>query len=94
MSLPGFSNNTSVVRFNPNFVYHRRKKEAPTMNRPPDLLPTSSPHLATGSSRHPSLRRSTRISLPLGRYGFSHTSLMATLSSSSIPQSYSQAVQH
>ncbi|XXG61102.1 hypothetical protein AAC387_Pa04g2839 [Persea americana] len=86
VSLPGVSDDSSVVRFNPNFVYHRRNSTTPTTALPPDLPPVP-------GSGHTSLRRSTRISVPPDRYGFSHTSLMATLSSSSIPQSYSQAVQ-
>ena len=93
VSLPGFSDDSSVVRFNPNFVYHRRNHTAPTRDPPPDLPPVSGPPPAVASSGHPSLRRSTRISVPPDRYGLSHTSLMATLSSYSIPQSYSQAVQ-
>ena len=93
MSLPGFSDTTSVVRFNPNYVYHRRHTDAPPRDPPPDLPPASGPPPAVGSSGLPTLRRSSRISVPPDRYGFSHTSLMATLSSSSIPRSYSQAVQ-
>ena len=61
MSLPGFSDNTSVVRFNPNFVYHRRNREAPIGDPPPDLPPASGPPLALGPSGHPSLGRSTHI---------------------------------
>ena len=93
VSLPGFSDTTSVVRFNPNYVYHRRHTDAPPRDPPPDLPPASGPPPAVGPSGLPTLRRSTRISVPPDRYGFSHTSLMATLSSSSIPRSYSQAVQ-
>eukprot|EP00268_Persea_americana_P068489 TRINITY_DN9542_c0_g1_i4.p1 TRINITY_DN9542_c0_g1~~TRINITY_DN9542_c0_g1_i4.p1 ORF type:complete len:187 (+),score=27.63 TRINITY_DN9542_c0_g1_i4:68-628(+) len=93
VSLHGFSYSTSVVCFNPNFVYHRRNSEVPPKDPPPDLPPASGPPPALGPSSPPSLRRSTRISIPPDRYGFSHTSLMATLSSSSIPQSYFQAVQ-
>lgn len=40
------------------------------------------------------LHRSSRISHPPERYGFTHASLMTKLSSISIPRSYSLAVQH
>ncbi|WP_208647454.1 hypothetical protein, partial [Corallococcus interemptor] len=75
VSLPGFSENKSVVRFNLDFVYHRRNKEAPTGTTPLASPPASGPPLALGPSDHPSLRRSTRISVPPDHYGFSHTSL-------------------
>ena len=42
----------------------------------------------------PPLRHSNHISRPPDRYGFSHTSLLATLSSISIPKSYSHGVKH
>eukprot|EP00268_Persea_americana_P022089 TRINITY_DN21988_c0_g1_i1.p1 TRINITY_DN21988_c0_g1~~TRINITY_DN21988_c0_g1_i1.p1 ORF type:complete len:133 (+),score=15.09 TRINITY_DN21988_c0_g1_i1:299-697(+) len=42
----------------------------------------------------PSLRQATRIFQPPDRYGFSHTSLLATLSSIAIPNSYPRAVKH
>ena len=54
---------------------------------PPDPPPTN------GSTATPTLRRSSRTSRPPARYGFTHSSLMTTLSSISIPSSYLQAVQ-
>ena len=86
--LPGFSDQTSVTRFNPAFVYHRREKPPTADGPPPNPPPTS------GSTTTFALRRSSRNSRPPDRYGFTHTSLMTTLSSISIPSSYLQAVQH
>ena len=43
---------------------------------------------------NPVPRRSTRVSRPQDRYGFSHTSLHVTLSSIPIPSSYSEATKH
>ena len=84
--LHGFSENKSIIHFHPEFVYQRWNKDAPTGTPPLDLPPASGPP--------PSLRRSTCTSISPYRYGLSHTSLMATLLPSSIPQSYSQAMQH
>ena len=88
MSFPGFSNDDTFVKFKPNFVYHGRCNETTTRDPPPESPTTSSP------PRSLVLRRSTRVTKTLDRYGFSHNSLMATLSTTSIPQSYSQAVHH
>lgn len=50
------------------------------MRRPQEItLPLLHP------PRSPVLHRSTRVTKPPDRYGFSHTSLMATLSTTSIP---------
>eukprot|EP00268_Persea_americana_P030267 TRINITY_DN29317_c1_g1_i1.p1 TRINITY_DN29317_c1_g1~~TRINITY_DN29317_c1_g1_i1.p1 ORF type:complete len:182 (-),score=14.95 TRINITY_DN29317_c1_g1_i1:1275-1820(-) len=86
--LLGFSDDETFVKFNPSFVYHRRCNE-PTIGDPPlKPLPASSPPISLA------LRRSTHVTKPHDRYGFSHTSLMATLSTTYIPHSYSQVVQH
>ena len=84
--LPGFSDQTTVTRFNPDFVYHRRAKPTTADGRPPDPPP------ATVSTPTPALRRSSRPSRPPARYGFNHSSLMTTLSSVPLPSSYLQAV--
>ena len=89
--LPGFSDpptdQTSVTRFNHDFVYHRWEKPTTADGRPPDPLPTA------GSAPTQALRRSSRDSRPPERYGFTHTSLMTTQFSVLIPTSYLQAVQ-
>ena len=80
--LPGFSGKTTITRFHPDFVYHRREKPTIADARPPNPPP------ATSSTPPHILRRSSRTSRPPERYGFTHTSLMTTLSSVSIPGSY------
>lgn len=85
-TIPGFSFDTpslpnSPPRFKPNCVYAWRTAVLPPPQDPPDL--TSGPE-----TEHP-FRRSTRNRRPPDRYGFSHTSLLATLSSVTIPTSYS-----
>ena len=80
----------SPQRFKPNLVYEqRRKRDAaapPPPQKPPDLAPDIDPSLP--------LHCSICISQPPDRYGFSHTSLLDTLSSIAISNSYSQAVKH
>ena len=88
VTLPGFSDKTPFVKFNPNSVYHSRGDKQATGSTPPDPPPPSGP------SGVAPLRRSTHISVPPNRYGFTHTSLMATMTSTTIPNLYSQAVQH
>ena len=85
--LPGFSDQTTVTRFNPNFVYHQREKPTTADGRPPDPPP------ANGSPPTNALLRSSKTSRPPERYGFTHTFFMTTLSSISILSSYLQAVQ-
>ena len=70
------------------YVQRRRTNIAalPPSPEPPDPIPDPDPV--------PPLRHSNRISCPPDRYGFSHTFLLATLSSVSIPKSYSQAMNH
>ena len=75
------------VKFDPNFVYYMRSNAA-AIDSPPNDPPT-----ASGPTRNPPLRRSSRISVPPNCYGFTHTSLMATMPSTSIPNSYSRLVQ-
>ena len=86
--LPGFSNKITFPRFHPDFVYHHWEKPTTVDACPLDPLP------ATGSTAPTILRRSSRASRPPEQYGFTHTSLMTTLSSVSIPSFYLQAVQH
>ena len=86
--LPGFSVETIVTWFNPNFVHHRQEKATTANDHPLDPPP------ANGSTSTSTLRRSSRISRPPERYGFTHASLMTTLSSASIPSSYLQVVQN
>ena len=88
LSLPGFSDKTTVIGFQPDFVYYRREKPTVVDARPPDPSP------AIVSTATHNLHRSSRTSRPSERYGFTHTSLMTTLFSISIPSSYLQVVQH
>ena len=64
-----------------------------------ELLATSTsfalkPVLASDISHSIHLFRSSRISRPLDRFVFTHTSLLTTLSSVHIPNHFSQVVQH
>ena len=76
--------------FKPNLVYERRRKTdaatPPPHQEPPGPAPDLDPI--------PPVRRSARISQPPDRNDFSHTTLLATLSSIAIPYSYSQAMKH
>eukprot|EP00268_Persea_americana_P059265 TRINITY_DN7252_c0_g2_i3.p1 TRINITY_DN7252_c0_g2~~TRINITY_DN7252_c0_g2_i3.p1 ORF type:complete len:904 (-),score=94.40 TRINITY_DN7252_c0_g2_i3:300-3011(-) len=97
-----------VTRFKPDFVYKRRdvtgdpgsgSLATPTLIAPdsaPDPPPAPpAPDPAPNPPPAPvALRRSIRHIKPPDRYGFTHASLLTTLSSISIPNSYSQAVQH
>ena len=60
--------------------------------------PPSEPAQTESSTGNPTTtpvpRRSTRVSHPPDRYGFSHTSLNVTLSSIPIPSSYFEAAKH
>ena len=92
--LPIFSESPPVVeRFKPGFVYERRSRHesGSTSFVPPsnlDLAPDPAPASTT-------LRRSTRPSRPPNWYGFfSPVSLVATLSTISIPSCYKQAMEH
>ncbi|RVW68108.1 Retrovirus-related Pol polyprotein from transposon RE1 [Vitis vinifera] len=92
--LPNFFESPTIVeRFKPGFVYerHSRYESNSTSSVPPfDLDLTPDPALASTT-----LRRSTRLSRPLDWYGlFSHVSLVATLSTISIPSCYKQAMEH
>ena len=92
--LPSFSESPTIVeRFKPGFVYERRSRhESSSTSFVPssDLDPT--PDLAPAST---ALRRSTRLSQPPDWYGFfSPISLVATLSTISIPSCYKQAMEH
>ena len=80
----------------PILVYERRRRENTIAPKPPDLLASLAldPALALDISQSVPLRRSSRISRPPNRFGFTHISLLATLSSVQIPNHFSQAVQH
>ena len=91
--LPIFSESPPIVeRFKPSFVYERRQHESgSTSFLPPsdlDLEPDPAPTPTT-------LRWSTCPSRPPNWYGFfSPVSLVATLSTISIPSCYKQAMEH
>eukprot|EP00268_Persea_americana_P007663 TRINITY_DN12904_c0_g1_i1.p1 TRINITY_DN12904_c0_g1~~TRINITY_DN12904_c0_g1_i1.p1 ORF type:complete len:154 (-),score=16.33 TRINITY_DN12904_c0_g1_i1:242-703(-) len=76
------------VQFNPDKVYVRRQRTNAT-TFPPLQEPAPTP--PTPDPPHPALRRSSRLTRPPNRYGFSHSSYLVALSSTSIPTSYSQA---
>ena len=81
--LPSFDDiSPPIQRFRPGIVYQRR--------RPPsvEILPDPAP-LPTTSDDSVTLRRSSRISKPPDRYGFS-----AALVDTAVPSSYSQATKH
>ena len=59
MTLPGFSNKTPFVKFNPNFMYHRRGDKQAIGSIPPEPPPPSCPPGVAP------VRRSTRISVLL-----------------------------
>lgn len=71
-------------------LYEMRTFQRDIGPRPPDLDTAS----AFDLSHAPDLWSSTLHSRPPDYYGFTHTSLLATLSSIRIPNSYAQAVQH
>lgn len=87
--LPDFDHDSPL----PIRVYERHKKDVSTLSPPQDLPPAPDPPTAAVQSPIP-LRCSTCSSRPPDRYGFTHTSLVATVSSLAIPNSYSQAVKH
>jgi hypothetical protein len=78
--LPSFDDvSTTVNRFKPGIVYQRRQ---PLPLSTPE--PTSDPVL-----QEP--RRSTQVSQPPDRYGFSHSALQANINTIFVPKSYSEA---
>ena len=81
-----------MERFNPGFVYERRSRHesgSTSFMSPSDL--DLGPDPAPAST---TLRWSTRPSQPSNWYGFfSHVSLVATLSTISIPSCYKQAIE-
>ena len=62
-------------------MYHRRPSSTPLLD-----IDLSSDYTL------PTLRRSTQVTHPLYRYGFSHTSFIATLNTVFVPHSYTQAI--
>ncbi|RVW81941.1 Retrovirus-related Pol polyprotein from transposon TNT 1-94 [Vitis vinifera] len=92
--LPSFSESLTIVEgFKPGFGYERcsRHESNSTSSVAPSNL-DSAPDPAPTST---TLRRSTRLSQPPDWYGFfSPVSLVATLSSISIPSCYKQAMEH
>lgn len=71
--LSNVSDETTFTRFKPNYVHQRRGEESTRWKAPQDTSPPS------GSSQAPTLHRSKN------QHYFSHSSLMATLSSTPIP---------
>ena len=82
-----------MERFKPGFIYERRNQHefgSTSPMLPSDLDPTPDP-----ASTSITLRRSTHPSRPPNWYGFfSPVSLVATLSTISIPSCYKQAMEH
>ena len=78
----------SIVKFKPNFVYERwHKNDVPTL-QPIQATPDPAPDPVLV----PPLRRSTHLRQHPDCYGFTYSSLLATLPSINIPNSYSQAI--
>ena len=92
--LPIFSESPTIVeQFKPSFVYerHSRHGSGSTSFMPPSDL-DSAPDPAPAST---TFSRSTHLSRPPNWYGFfSPVSLVATLSTISIPSWYKQAMEH
>jgi len=96
--LPMFTNSSAApVPSKPLLVYQRRSSA--TSHQPPDLpkpphIPssTTAPVPATATPSH---RQSTRVHRPPDRYGYSlPSSITTTLSSTFLPSSYKQAIEH
>jgi len=78
--LPSFNDVSTIVdRFKPRIVYQRRH---------PLPLPTPEP---TSDHVLQEPRWSTRVLQPPNRYGFSHSTVQATIDIIYMPKSYSQA---
>ena len=80
ISLPAFNDVSSTPsRFKPGTVYQQRRPlPLPSFEPPPDLV-----------LHEPCL--STRVSRPPNWYGSSSSALLATLHTTFVPESYSQA---
>ena len=92
--LPIFSESPPIVeRFKPGFVYERRSRHESGST---SFVSSSDLDLALDPApASTTLRRSTRPSRPPNWYGFfSPVSLVATLSTISIPSCYKQAMEH
>jgi hypothetical protein len=85
-------------RFKPGMVYTRRQPTLPLPETDPssETIPTTSLEIDPPSETIPASgpRRSARVSRPPDQYGFSHTSFNTTLSSTSIPTCFSEAVKY
>jgi transposase InsO family protein len=83
--LPSFSDSTTIMeRFKPGFIYERRNRHESGSTSP--VLPSDLDSTPDPASTSTTLRRSTRPSRPPNWYGFfSPVSLVATLSTISIP---------
>ena len=83
-----------INRFKSGLVYERRRLTLPL----PEPSPPSEPAQTESFTGDPTTtqvpRHSTRVSHPSNRYGFSLTSLHATLSSILILSSYSEVAKH
>jgi len=91
--LPHFPESpTSVQRFKPGYVYHRRTPASDLsigLTEVPSHLPAASDPVLPTSYDPPPLRKSSRPHKPPERYGFSTPMAMSTtLSSVSIPTCY------
>jgi len=96
--LPMFTNfYAAPVPFKPLLVYQRRSSitshQPPDPPKPPHVpSPTAAPVLATATPSH---RQSTWVRRPPNRYRYSPpSSFTATLSSTFLPSSYKQAMEH
>ena len=95
LALPNFDElNPTQERFNPEFVYQRRRPTFPF--REPDLSPEPVPidYSIVNSTSDTIPRQFSRLCHPPDRYGFSNTSLNTTLASIPIPTCHLEAVKH
>jgi hypothetical protein len=82
-----------MERFKLGFIYERHSRHESGSTSP--LLPSDLDPMPNPAPTYTTIRRSTRPSRPPYWYGFfSHISLIATLSTISIPSCYKQAMKH
>jgi transposase InsO family protein len=106
MVLPSFEKRLSDLppvssRFKPGIVYTRRSRPQPLPVAHPVSDPTALQIQSVATPPVPLVRRSSRVSVPPDRYGFSSSSsensisaLTATLANFDIPNCYSHAAKH